>query len=498
MNPKLVINENVLDKAQVKGRMRMMIHSNSSKRRCFSPCYPIPTVINSAAPVLSTKGYQSRSSKQYLKWNSTSTSTSMLPGPKARACLELARQAVEAVEAYYDAKSSDDKSLIGDMPITDYVHRPIYRQGKGKEQWIVTQETLPIVSNFADSSALPNHEPQITWKITRMYVDCGGFIRNILCSVLHFDEFVYVRSDRDYMRAKDFYTWISSLPMLTNTDHESYDANPWRRVHDLRHVIPGDILVYRRAGNAVGGAAFTTADLYNLPTLVRAVRMAQLYKSSMKDHDEQTMMMKSTTTTTTTTTKKTKWNSIHVADTINFAKDSTINEWVKWLTHILEHDFGITNVTQLCQKVRKEDGLNTTLTTFWTDLEKKCLASKDISWDADTVDLLQEALSATEVNTGHVVMVAGPARLVKNTNFVGGNNNNNEDVLEEYRIPIFHSTETGRVHPGVERNYRRVVCIRHVVDGGQPIWMRPRRMKQDGTNKDSWIFLDVAVGRLCA
>jgi hypothetical protein len=477
MIPKITIIGNANGETESTGKM-VMLASNSKPKFSHEPLrntsnlktfYEGTNLKRTNTKNITTKRNQSTSNYY---------ATSMFPGPKARACLELAQQAVEAVEAHYDTKSSDMSSSEY-IPITDYVHRPMYRQGKGKEQWIVTQETqFPVLTNCSIDPHISSKDRPILWKITRMHVDCGGFVRNVLCSVLQCEEFVYTRSDRDYMRAKDFYTWISSLPMLTtkmleglnqkksknDENKNDYDANNhhsslsttsfWRRVHDLRYVLPGDILAYRRAGNAVGGAAFTTADSYDLKTLLRAVRMAQLYKKKMKEND-------------------TLSNSVFPC-TKNFARDTSLDGWINSFIEILENHFGITNVTHLNE--RSMDGRLPNQTPFWTDLRKHL----DDSFDTDTIELLQEAVSATEVNTGHVVFVAGSAKLIRTT-----------DIGEEYRIPIFHSTERGRKNNqggGVERNFRRVIRIH---DTNQ--WIRPK-----SRNKSDLVFLDVAVGRLCA
>jgi hypothetical protein len=112
-----------------------------------------------------------------------------LPGPTGRSCYRLAQEAVERVEA----KTAKTK----------YVHRA-NKVKVEKEIWDVTTDT---------------------WT---MHVDCAGFIRNVLGTILDRSPFIECLSDRPFMRAKDFFTYFEKLPnKITDLDTETSD---WRRV----------------------------------------------------------------------------------------------------------------------------------------------------------------------------------------------------------------------------------------------------------------------------
>jgi hypothetical protein len=196
----------------------------------------------------------------------------------------------------------------------------------------------------------------------------------------------------------------------------------WRRVDDLRMLLPGDVVVYRREGKAAGGAAFTNADVKDLLTLLKAVRTAQIYD----DYNEET--------------------GEDLVDA-NVAKDSNVADWattVLWKLALPE-TFAIHDLDGL-KRIASERP------TFWTDL-KEYLDSEN--YDDDTADRMYEALYMTEGNTGHIMFAAGPAELVHAT-----------ADKEEYRVPIFHSTGFGKKYAGtkkrrkgVERSFKRFTRV---------------------------------------
>lgn len=130
---------------------------------------------------------------------------SFLPGHVGLRCFRVAQKAAQKVK-----KGTAD---------TDYVHRP--ESGKiGNETW-----SLPVNDNWT------------------LHVDCAGFVRNALKHVTK-NPFVMSLSDRDFMRAKDFFGFFNGVPytvMDTEEITESDKQMRWRRVPDLRMVIPGDM-----------------------------------------------------------------------------------------------------------------------------------------------------------------------------------------------------------------------------------------------------------------
>jgi hypothetical protein len=56
-----------------------------------------------------------------------------------------------------------------------------------------------------------HHQHKHNWCIERMYADCAGFVRNVLCSVMDREEFTLTKSDRDFMRAKDFFNFFRRI-----------------------------------------------------------------------------------------------------------------------------------------------------------------------------------------------------------------------------------------------------------------------------------------------
>ncbi|KAI2507541.1 hypothetical protein MHU86_6834 [Fragilaria crotonensis] len=396
---------------------------------------------------------------------------SFLPGPVGDASFQLARQAVERVEqdewnrtkrrgklTIPSTTTMTDSSATNSPHITKYAHR-CKHGGQGREEWIVRR-----------IGHVNNHR----WAIDRLYVDCAGFIRNVLCSVMDIDEFTLTKSDRDFMRAKDFFNFFKSITHSVgepdcDVDVATVDGasttiiaegvgvgderlQSWRRVDDLRMLLPGDIIVYRREGMAAGGAAFTLDDLKDLLTLLKAVRTAQVYE----EYDDET--------------------GEDLVD-YNVAKDEAIEEWAMTLKDKLSSNdaFGITDLAALRT-------LAAEVPSFWSDL-KEYMDSENC-YENDTVDRMYEALYASEGNTGHIMFAAGLAEIVGKT-----------ADKEEYRVAVFHSTGFGRKYKGtnkrrrgVERSYRRFTRILATNK-----WIRERG---DGDLSGGGV-VDVLAARIC-
>jgi hypothetical protein len=318
---------------------------------------------------------------QYLK--------SFLPGPVGFRCFRLAQKAAEKVR-----KGTAD---------TEYVHRPESGK-KGPEEWHI-----------------PTGEQ---WTIN---VDCAGFVRNCLKHVTK-DPLVMSLSDRDFMRAKDFFGFFSTIPysVLDAEDIPESDRRmKWRVVKDLRMVIPGDVICYRPKGNAAGGAAFTINDRKDLNRLLKAVKTAQLWRE-MDSTDE--------------------WGN-HLSR--NVAKDPKVKPWVEAVKAKL-NAVGIYTVRQLHAHL---DTLNDELR-----------AADYSALYRETIDLMRECVETTAQNTGHIVFCSGPAL------HMGDN---------EYRVRVVHSTKYGKLDAngepttGVQEYYKRFRLVEN--SDGTHLWTRTMR-----------------------
>lgn len=237
--------------------------------------------------------------------------------------------------------------------------------------------------------------------------------------------------DRDFMRAKDFFGFFQTIPFTIMQKEEIPDSEDtrmkWRIVNDLRLVIPGDVIVYRPQGGAAGGAAFTENDAKDLPHLLKAVKMSQLW---MEQNGEGTR---------------------------NVARDPLLKPWVQAVQAKLAA-IGITTV--------KELRLN------YDSINDK-LKEKDYSiLYQDTLRLMKECFTTTALNTGHIVFAAGPMVHM-------GNNG--------YRVRVVHSTKYGKVDKngvvtsGVQEHYRRFTMVEG--EDGTVRWLRAMKkaVKPDET-----------------
>lgn len=318
----------------------------------------------------------SESTIQYLE--------SFLPGPVGYRTFRLAQRAAEKVK-----RGSAD---------TEYVHRP--ESGKtGREQFL-----MPVDDD---------------WTI---HVDCAGFVRNCLKHCTK-NSWQMMLSDRDFMRAKDFFGFFQTISYSVMDKEEMPDTDlrmKWRIVNDLRLVIPGDIIVYRPRGNAAGGAAFTENDRKDLPHLLKATKMAQIWMEEIRSDP--------------------------LRHTRNVARDPTLKPWVKAVQTKLQA-VGILTVKDLKANLNSINDL----------LQKHDF----IPLKQDTLSLMKECANSTALNTGHIVFCAGPA-VHKGDN--------------QYRVPVVHSTKYGKVDVngevtrGVQEHYRRFTMVQG--EDGKVTWIR--------------------------
>ena len=298
-----------------------------------------------------------------------------LPGPVGFRCFRLAQMAAQKVK-----KGTAD---------TEYVHRPESGE-KGKEKW-----------------SLNNDE----WV---MRVDCAGFVRNCLKHVTK-DPILISLSDRDFMRAKDFFQFFESIPYTVRGAEEIPETDrrmKWRKITDLRLIIPGDVICYRPRGNAAGGAAFTSTDRSDLTKLLKTAKTAQLWHAEGGD-----------------------WN--HLV-TRNVAKDPKVKTWVQQVKTKL-HAIGIRNVKELYKNLGS--------------INAKLKSLDYMVLHQDTLNLMRECCRSLAVNTGHIVFASGPAVRVED-------GEESDNVC--YRIRVVHSTKhgikdekTGEIIEGVQEYYRR-------------------------------------------
>lgn len=336
--------------------------------------------------------------------------TSFLPGPVGIRCFRLAQMAAEKVRR-------------GEADVK-YVHRD--ENGKaGDELWhVIPHQTLSrhnsFVSPTSHDAKQSDELPAPQWTL---HVDCGGFVRSVLKHITK-DVVQVSLSDRSFMRAKDFYRFFETidlsvtdkeiLPLMSTQDR----IKKWRLVTDLRTLIPGDIIVYRPKGSAAGGAAFTTNDRKDLKHLLKAVRMAQLYKSELLD------------------------NGIGHLVTRNLGRDPSVKSFVDSNRAKLD-DLGIQSCKQLREKLPVLNDL---------------MIQKGYEpYDLELLQLMKECCETTAKNTGHIVFCAGPPIYMKDE--------------DDYRIKVIHSTKNGvNKTEGVQQYFRR---FRLVEGPNEPKWTRP-------------------------
>ena len=319
-----------------------------------------------------------------------------LPGPKGLRCFRLASKAAAMVQ--------------NGNAHAKYVHRP--ESGK------MGQESFHV----------PVNDEWI------LHVDCAGFVRNVLKHVTK-DKFVMALSDRNFMRAKDFYKFFATLDAtVMDTERTLQDEEDsrmkWRIVNDLRMVIPGDVIVYRPRGNAAGGAAFTENDRKDVRHLLKAVKTSQVWHETQQE-DANTLV------------------------TYNCARDPRVKPWVDAVKTKLQN-VGMDSVAKIRHVPSAE--IN--------DLLK---AKGYSALSQDTLQLMKECSTTTALNTGHIVFACGPAV------HMGDN---------VYRIRVVHSTkhgkrdkETGEIMQGVQEYYRRFMMIQE--EDGTVRWTREMKRATD-------------------
>jgi hypothetical protein len=324
---------------------------------------------------------------------------SFLPGKVGIQCFQLAQAAV------LHAKKVKSSSVV----VT-------YKHGKG-----IFRVPADWQNNPNNKNNHHHHPPE--WI---MHVDCSGFVRHVY-------EFVTQKpmkkslSDRSYMRAKDFYSFFMSLPYSVTdrvVDKSKPHAN-WRRVDDLRLVLPGDIIVYCVQGRAAGGVDFVVKN--NVQDILWCVKTAQVYRHEME--------------------KQTTLNDDHGQRplvTRNLA-EKEVREWAEHMTQVLLTDYGIETRDQL------EAAVLPNLPNNNMEQQPQPPHLSNLL-DSDTMELIRLALQSKQGNTGHIVFVAGKADPVTTSTSTTTTNT----AGSEWRIPVYHSTGIGS-KPGVQAGFKRFV-----------------------------------------
>jgi hypothetical protein len=343
--------------------------------------------------------------KQRLSRETVAALRSFLPGPVGFRCFRLAQMAANKVS-------------VG-QATTEYVHRP--ESGK------IGDETFQI----------SGHMPWI------LHVDCAGFVRNCVKHTTK-DPMKKCMSDRDFMRAKDFFAFFRALKATvmdvpdasgggdasvgvdeTTGGTSNVQQRQWRRVDDLRMCIPGDVICYRPRGNAAGGAAFTTNDRKDLVHLLRAIKTAQLWRDAADEAAAAGLDMPLAR---------------------NYAKDPGVKVWVADAKQGL-NGVGIRTVKDLYENLGS--------------VNERLAANRMPCWTDALLQLARECAETLCENTGHIVFCAGPA-------VHKGNG--------QYRIRVVHSTKYGRkdengvVTQGVQEYFRRFTFVEDGPFG--PYWTR--------------------------
>lgn len=357
--------------------------------------------------------------EERLSESTLSQLNAFLPGPVGFRCFRLAQKCAEKVK--------------NGTAHVKYIHRPESSLEKNKEQW-----DIPVHGDWA------------------MHVDCAGFVRNILKYTTK-NSFRISLSDRDFMRAKDFYHFFQTVPYsVLEVDAEIPENElkmKWRTFRDLRMVIAGDVIVYRPKGNAAGGAAFTTDDRLDMKRLLRAVKTAEVWHDEIETQKEEQQ----------------EWKHHFVQR--NIAKDPVVKEWALATQNKLSA-LGIVTVSQYRAKA---ESINALL----EEAGEKPLTER-------ILQLLKECSTTTALNTGHIVFASGPAvRVAGSENAVAGGelaaltNDLSSTTSVEYRIPVIHSTKFGKLDEdgnpteGIQEHSRHFTMVEQ---NGSICWTRP--MKQ--------------------
>jgi hypothetical protein len=355
---------------------------------------------------------------------------SFLPGKVGIQCFQLAQAAVS------QAKNANSSSVV------------TYKHGTGTFQVPTDWQSTPNHQN--------NHHPE--WI---MHVDCSGFVRHVY-------EFVTQKpmkkslSDRNYMRAKDFYSFFMSLPYSV-TDRIVDKSKPhvnWRRVDDLRLVLPGDIIVYCVQGKAAGGVEFVVKK--QVRDILWSVKTAQAYHREMQQQS----------------------SNDHRLVTRNLA-EKEVRAWAEHMTQVLR-SHGIQTHAQLQAAILPNNTLHLDQQQQQQQQQQQHQQQEILYnlFDSETIDLIRLALQSKQGNTGHIVFVAGKAEPVASTG--------------EWRIPVYHSTGIGN-KPGVQDGFKRFVY-----DSMEQRWtrqMHPRRRGGRKAGGDDVVLTDgklvVLAARIC-
>ena len=247
-----------------------------------------------------------------------------------------------------------------------------------------------------------------------MHVDCSGFVRHLLQTVMG-TEFIGRLSDRRFMRAKDFKRFFKELSRSVT---EGVDSNEtWRRVDDFQMILAGDIIAWGPEGGASAGGAFVKTE--DLCTLLKHVWLA---KQECED---------SATVLHIAELKH------HTMPNTSGAQALTAEEWVEpVLRKLAALTTPIASVQELRQRI---DSLNDEIVSTEPSIGRRFFAH--------TIDLMREACDSSFENTGHIVIATGAAEYKPSPQHPSG----------DWRVPVVHSS--GGVH-GVRSmgQYKRFGC----------------------------------------
>jgi hypothetical protein len=373
-------------------------------------------------------------------------------GPRGLLCFQLACAAAMKVE-----HGTAD---------THYVHRR--RRINSSSSSSTTNDATPGARIKEEK---PNESFQVNSERWIVNVDCAGLIRCCLEHVLWNNgsnnnnvkesrQFAVALSDRDFMRAKDFFFFYDTLPYSITDQQHTMDlpaprtsalaaASEWRRVPDLRMVLAGDIICYRPKGNAAGGSAFTYLERNDLDRCLRAVQTAYLWNAETGRRSDHVIDANGR-----------QWRN-HI--TQNVASDPRVAAWVE-ATKVNLSLIGIGSVLVLYWK----------LDTINEQFQRRHLTPL---LDDAIVDLLRECCESTSGNTGHIVFAAGPAVNMGPCHHSSINSGRETGSASdaEYRIRVVHSTRRGKTVrgttvQGVQEYYRRFQLVQN--QQGEEVWTR--------------------------
>jgi len=249
-------------------------------------------------------------------------------------------------------------------------------------------------------------------------------VNNVLWEVLG-TAFMADLSDKRYMRAKDYVNFFKSLPPVGTSPYSKQII--WRRVEDIREVLPGDIIAYRW-----GKEKFTHTQIFATLSTV----LVNIYTTKLKEMRSSAVYRGGADFIR------------HLSEDGETAPEYDVLGWARNAKAILKDKFGVTcmrgcGANSLCYKDVSSGMLTGAPNRNFAEI------SQAIDPRYNLVDHLKEVCESEGArHTGHIVIARGRVREVRNLQ--GGRN---ADPFI-WRVPIVHSTGS-REGVAMDGEYKR-------------------------------------------